>query len=121
MESHGHMNERTDYDAQRKEGEGYYNLKSNNAAEANVKAVWPKDKENVPYERPAPPKENETERVLELQPHSYEFRANNNFFGGRTTFYAQTDSELNQKESTTLDVAAHYNKEAGVWMEPTMV
>ena len=118
------MNERTDYDSQRKEGEGYYNLKSANKDEDHVEAVWPKDKENVPYERPPPPKENEPEQVLELQPHSYQFRANNNFFGGRTTFFTQTDSKLNEKEGMTLDVEkqpAHYNAEAGVWMEPTMV
>jgi len=104
MEGHGIMNQRTDYTAPRVEGEGYYNLKSNNEAEAGVAAVWPNDAQNVPYERPAPPKEDETERVLELQPRSYQFRANNNFFGGRTAFYAQTDSELNEKEGVTLNV-----------------
>lgn len=61
MEGNGHMNMRTDYTPERIEGEGYYNLKSNNQAEANVKPVWPNDAQNVPYERPAPPKENETE------------------------------------------------------------
>ena len=105
MEGNGHMNKRTDYTPERIEGEGYYNLKSANEAEAHVDpAVWPKDPQNVPYERPAAPKENETEQVLELQPHSYQFRANNNFFGGRTTFYAQTDSKLDEKEGVTLNV-----------------
>jgi len=41
MESHGHMNLRTDYDPSRIPGEGYYSLHSNNADEANVKAPWP--------------------------------------------------------------------------------
>ena len=43
MEGNGHMNQRTDYTAERIEGEGYYNLKSNNADEAGVKPVWPND------------------------------------------------------------------------------
>lgn len=82
------MNMRTDYTPERIAGEGFYTLKSNNAAEAGAKSPWPE----VPYVRPAPPAEGETERVLELQPQSYEFRANHNFFGGRTAWYAQTDS-----------------------------
>ena len=36
MENLGHMNERTDYSPERKAGEGYYTLKSNNADEAGV-------------------------------------------------------------------------------------
>jgi len=43
MESHGHMNQRTDYTAERVPGEGFYNLKSNNKDEASVKPVWPND------------------------------------------------------------------------------
>jgi len=41
MESHGHMNLRTDYTPSRIAGEGYYSLKSANAAEANVSPPWP--------------------------------------------------------------------------------
>jgi len=67
MESHGLMNLRTDYTAPRIPGEGYYTLKTNNAAEASVKAPWPE----TPYERPVAPAEGETERVLELQPNEY--------------------------------------------------
>lgn len=38
------MNQRTDYNAQRVEGEGYYNLKSANKDEDHVDPpVWPKD------------------------------------------------------------------------------
>jgi hypothetical protein len=61
MEGNGHMNLRTDYSPNRVEGEGYYNLATNNKDEENVKAPWPRDPQNVPYVRPAPPKENETE------------------------------------------------------------
>lgn len=43
MEGNGHMNMRTDYTPERIEGEGYYNLKSNNKDEAKVSAVWPND------------------------------------------------------------------------------
>ena len=93
MEQNGHMNLRTDYTPERIAGEGFYTLKSNNAAEANVEGPWPQEA----YVRPAPPAEGETERVAELQPTAYEFRANHNFFGGRTAFYAQTDSKLNAK------------------------
>jgi hypothetical protein len=84
MEGHGHMNLRTDYDPQRKAGEGYYTLKSNNADEAGVPQVWADD-EIPAYKSPA---EDEAEKLSVLQPLSYQFRANNNFFGGRTTFYA---------------------------------
>lgn len=44
MESHGHMNERTDYTSTRVPGEGYYTLKSNNADESGVATVWEEDK-----------------------------------------------------------------------------
>lgn len=87
------MNERTDYDSTRKAGEGYYTLKSNNADEAAVPTVWEEDK--IPaYQSPA---EDEFEKVSVLQPLSYLRRADNNFFGGRTTFYNQIGSELNEK------------------------
>lgn len=84
MEQHGHMNLRTDYTSPRIAGEGFYTLKSNNAAEAGVSPPWPE----TPYVAPAAPAEDETERVSVLQPTSYESRANNNYFGGRTAFYA---------------------------------
>jgi len=93
MEQHGHMNLRTDYSAQRVPGEGYYTLATNNAAEAKVDAPWPSE----PYVRPAAPAEGETERVHVLQPLSYQRRADNNFFGGRTTWYNQIDSQLEDK------------------------
>ena len=87
MESHGIMNQRTDYESTRVPGEGYYTLKTNNADEASVDPVW-KDSifdEKIPaYKSPA---EDETERVSILQPLSYQRRADNNFFGGRTAFY----------------------------------
>ena len=83
MESLGHMNERTDYDPIRKPGEGYYTLKSNNADEAKVEPVW-KDDELPEYKSPA---EDEFEKVSVLQPLAYLRRADNNFFGGRTTFF----------------------------------
>ena len=95
MEGNGHMNMRTDYTSERVAGEGYYNLKSNNADEAGVAPVWPNDAQNVPYVRPAAPKEDETEQVSTLQPLAYMRRANDNFFGGRTTFYNQIGSEMN--------------------------
>lgn len=93
MEGHGHMNLRTDYSSQRVPGEGFYTLKTNNAAEAGVEGPWP----DTPYVRPAPPAENETERVQVLQPSSYLRRADNNFFGGRTAWYTQLDSKLEDK------------------------
>lgn len=43
MMSHGHMNAVTDYTSQRVPGEGYYTLKTNNAAEADVPTVWKND------------------------------------------------------------------------------
>lgn len=43
------------------------------------------------------------EKVSTLQPLSYLRRADNNFFGGRTAFYAQLDSEI-RKEDAEDDV-----------------
>lgn len=117
MEGLGHMNERTDYDSTRKPGEGYYTLKSNNADEAKVEQVWP-DAELPKYKSPA---ENETEQVSILQPLSYEFRADNNFFGGRTTFYNQIGSELNEKEGVEIQSKPVYNEKYGLWMGPSLV
>ena len=93
MEGNGHMNMRTDYSSQRVPGEGYYTLASNNAAEAGVAAVWPEE----PLAPPPTPAEGETERVQVLQPMSYQRRADNNFFGGRTTWFSQIGSELEDK------------------------
>ena len=82
---HGFHNP-TDYDSQRKPGEGYYGLDTNNLAEKGSEKVWPESVQN---------KENEfaeegvnTEKVNYLEPRLYENRANNNFFGGRTAWYA---------------------------------
>ena len=59
MEGNGHMNLRTDYTPDRKAGEGYYSLHTNNADEAKVEGPWAD--EEIPA--PANPKEDETERV----------------------------------------------------------
>jgi len=123
MESHGHMNARTDYDEKRKSGEGYYTLKSNNAEEAA----------DVKWEDIAPLDEMEgddTEKVLDLQPLSYQNRAIMNYFGYRTTFYGQLEQDIhyNKKDGlwmgpslvqTEVEVKdSYYNKEAGIWMGP---
>ena len=121
MESHGHMNTRTDYTKERIPGEGYYSLHSNNKEESHITSPWPQSDDGAVYKSPA---EDETERVSNLHPRAYQFRANNNFFGGRTAFYTQLNSELNEKEGITLSVEqkpATYNSAAGLWMEPTMV
>jgi len=107
MEGHGHMNMRTDYSSNRVAGEGFYTLKSNNADEASVEAPWPEE----PYVAPAAPAEGETERVQVLQPMSYLRRADNNFFGGSTAWYAQLDS----------DVKPEYDEKHGLWMGPELV
>lgn len=109
MEGHGHMNLRTDYTSTRVPGEGFYTLHSNNAAEAGVDPVpWPV----TPYERPAAPAEDETERVQTLQPLSYLRRADNNFFGGRTAFYTQLDSEIKGDDDEDLDGDENKKEEA---------
>ena len=41
MESHGFMNQRTDYESTRVPGEGYYTLKTNNADNVNAAASFP--------------------------------------------------------------------------------
>ena len=81
------------------EGEGYYSLKSNEASMSQKYAAEADD--------PVETDPNEPERVSDLQPLKYEYRANNNFFGGRTTFYTQVGS------------AAYYNEDAGLWMGPS--
>lgn len=91
MESLGHMNERTDYNPQRQSGEGYYTLKSNNADEAkDVK--W----EPIAPLEVLPPVE--TEKVVELQPLSYQARAIMNYFGYRTTFYGQLEDDVHDDD-----------------------
>lgn len=117
MESLGHMNERTDYSPQRVPGEGYYTLKSNSADEAGVEQVW-KDPELPAYKSPA---EDEFEKVSVLQPLAYLRRADNNFFGGRTTFYNQIGSELNEKEGVEIQSKPVYNEKYGLWMGPSLV
>jgi len=87
------MNLRTDYSKERVPGEGYYTLHSNNADEAKAEGPWAAE----PLAPPPTPAEGETERVLALQPMSYQRRADNNFFGGRTTWFTQTGSELEDK------------------------
>lgn len=62
MEGIGHMNLRTDYSPERKAGEGYYTLKSNNGDEAGVETVWP-DGELPAYKDP---EEDEFEKVSVL-------------------------------------------------------
>ena len=57
------------------------------------------DPEAEAYKSPA---EDETEKVSVLQPLSYYRRSNDNFFGGRTTFYNQIGSELNEKEGVEI-------------------
>lgn len=94
MESLGHMNERTDYSPTRNSGEGYYTLKSNNADEAA----------DVKWEPIAPLEvlpNNETEKVLELQPLSYQDRAIMNYFGYRTTFYGQLEQDVHDEAEET--------------------
>ena len=117
MMSHGIMNPTTDYTPTRKAGEGYFTLKSNNADEAGVETVWPEDV--IPaYKSPA---EDEFEKVSVLQPLSYLRRADNNFFGGRTTFYNQIGSELNEKEGIEIQSKPVYNEKYGLWMGPSLV
>jgi len=41
MESHGIMNERTDYTPDKLDGDGYYTLKTNNADNVNAAASFP--------------------------------------------------------------------------------
>ena len=111
MESLGHMNERTDYDPKRKSGEGYYTLKSNNADEAA----------DVKWEPIAPLEilpSDETEKVLELQPLSYQDRAIMNYFGYRTTFYGQLEEDVNDGAEEEIP---YYNSKAGIWMGPSLV
>jgi len=118
MEGNGHMNLRTDYESKRVAGEGYYTLHSNNAAEANVKGPWAS--EEIPA--PPTPAEGETERVQVLQPMSYLRRADTNFFGGRTAWYSQLDSDLEDKSGVALEKIEHAAEfKSGVWMEPTMI
>jgi hypothetical protein len=38
-----------------------------------------------------------------LEPIKYLRRADNNFFGGRTTWYNQIDSQLNEKNGITIE------------------
>ena len=40
-----------------------------------------------------------------------------NYFGYRTTFYGQLEDDINDDD----DEKAYYNKEAGVWMGPSLV
>jgi len=119
MESLGHMNERTDYTPEREAGEGYYSLKTNNADEADVKPVWP----NSIFDRPTAPlenlKEDDTEKVFDVQPEEYQARAIMNYFGYRTTFYNQLEEDIHQEAEAKI--APHYNKEAGLWMGPSFV
>ena len=117
MQQYGHMNPTTDYNPQRKAGEGYFTLKTNNADEAGVPKVWA-EPEIPAYQSPA---EEETEKVSVLQPLSYLRRADNNFFGGRTTWYNQIGSELNEKGGVEIQDKPVYNEKYGLWMGPSLV
>ena len=46
-----------------------------------------------------------------MNPMAYQYGANYNFFGPRTTWYGQIAEDLN-----TSDNEVFYNKKAGVWM-----
>ena len=70
------------------------------------------------YESPA---EDETEKVQVLQPLSFLRRADTNFFGGRTTWYNQVDSEINEKEGVQIATQPHYDEKHGLWMGPSLV
>lgn len=74
----------SDYDGKKLSGEGYYTNKSNNEDEA-ADVKWEKIEplENLDGD--------DTEKVLELQPLSYQARAIMNYFGYRTTFYGQLE------------------------------
>ena len=92
MQNLGHMHDQTDYEPTRKSGEGYYTLKSNNADEAkDVK--WEKVEE---LDKLA---DDDTEKVFELQPLSYQARAIMNYFGYRTTFYNQMEEVIHDQEN----------------------
>jgi len=109
MEGHGHMAQRTDYEPKRNSGEGYYTLKSNNADEA-ADVKW---EPIQPLENLA---EDDTEKVFDLQPLAYQARAIMNYFGYRTTFYGQLEEDVHTEE-----MLPYYNKEAGLWMGPSLV
>lgn len=112
MESHGHMNTRTNYEPKKSSGDGYYTLKSNNADEA-ADVKW---EPIEPLENLA---QNDTEKVSDLYPDAYQARAIMNYFGYRTTFYNQLEEDIHQEAEATM--TPHYNKEAGLWMGPSLL
>lgn len=52
---------------------------------------------------------------------SYLRRADNSFFGGRTTFYNQVDSEMNEKEGVQISSKPYYDSKNGLWMGPSLI
>jgi len=103
MVSWGHMHHDPDdnYSPKKSNADGYYvgtnqnpDFKAEGAGDNNAESEPSKDRdgddgaaEGEEEGKDAEKAPLPTERVSILQPLSYERRADNNFFGGRTTFY----------------------------------
>jgi hypothetical protein len=96
------------YDPKKKDHEGYYvgtnqdpAFKAEDATDNNPDSVAAKDRDGDAGEEGEEGEGGDggkgvllPEKVSVLQPLSYLRRADNNFFGGRTTFYTQLDSQM---------------------------
>jgi hypothetical protein len=94
------------YDPDKKDHEGYYvgtnqdpAHKAEDATDNNPKSVPAADRDGEDGEEGEKSEGGDgkvplPEKIAILQPLSYLRRADNNFFGGRTTFYTQLDSEI---------------------------